>query len=323
VLDEQGACDEEETMARQLAAASPEQAVSQHLLARSLAAKGKSEAAVHEALRLRWAALPAFERKRLEPEETLALQLFTGDFVSAERTAREMEAAAEPSRREADHGRASRHLTNIYLETGRNADAGREAAAFFGRRDAWEPDARAEDYALADNAVPPLLRAWREAGGLSRADLAAKRASWVNGWKQKAPAFYRPYVWVHGFAGLVETEADAREALAELPGYQPLPSFLPFTMGEAAVGHVYLLAGAVDEAIAWLERGTKTCRALDLPVEHTRALLWLGMAREAKHDKEGACSAYKAVLSRWGKPKPKSVTAEKAGERARALSCGG
>jgi serine/threonine-protein kinase len=94
-------------------------------------------------------------------------------------------------------------------------------------------------------------------------------------------------------------------------------------MGEAAVGHTYLLAGLHDEALPWLERGAKTCRALDLPIEHTRALLWLGMARDATHDREGACSAYRTVHARWGKAKPRSVTAEKAAERMRALGCGG
>jgi serine/threonine-protein kinase len=62
---------------------------------------------------------------------------------------------------------------------------------------------------------------------------------------------------------------------------------------------------------------------LEHPVEHTRAHLWLGLLREAKHDKEGACAAYRVVLARWGKAKPPSVTAAKAAERTRALSCGG
>ena len=92
-------------------------------------------------------------------------------------------------------------------------------------------------------------------------------------------------------------------------------------MAEAAVGRTLFLGGRADEGLRWLERGAKTCRALELPVEHTRAHLWLGMAREAMGDKVGACAAYRVVQARWGKAKPRSVTADKAAERLRALSC--
>jgi serine/threonine-protein kinase len=66
----------------------------------------------------------------------------------------------------------------------------------------------------------------------------------------------------------------------------------------------------------------KVCRALEFPVEHTQAHAWLGQAREAKGDKAGACAAYQGVLERWGRAKPRSVTAEMATKRAKLLGCG-
>jgi len=121
----------------------------------------------------------------------------------------------------------------------------------------------------------------------------------------------------------VVTAEDAKDALTALPAYAPLPPYRPATMADAAVGLTFFLAGRTDDALRWLERAARTCRVLDLPVEHTRAHYWLGMAREASGDKEGACAAYRVVRDRWGKAKPRSITAEKAAERLRALSCGG
>jgi hypothetical protein len=50
--------------------------------------------------------------------------------------------------------------------------------------------------------------------------------------------------------------------------------------------------------------------------------LWLGQALEAKGDGRGACDAYGVILDRWKNAKPRSVTLEKAKERAKVLSCG-
>jgi serine/threonine-protein kinase len=323
LFEHQGACGELETMARQLVAASPAQSVAQGLLASALAARGRPEAAVREALRLKWAALPEMERRPAEREDTLALALLAGDFVAAEQLARAQEAAAEPSPREGDHGRVARKLGYILAETGRLPEAGRVAEAYLGRHDAWEPDPRSEDFALAGDATPTLLSLALRAGKLSRGDFTQRRTEWARAWERKVTRDFRAYVWAHGFAGTVETADDAREALAALPGYEPLPTFFPKTLVEAFIGNTFLLGGRTDEALTWLERATKTCRVLELPVEHTRAHLWLGMAREAAGDKAGACAAYKVVRDRWGKAKPRSVTAEKAAERMRGAGCGG
>lgn len=323
LLEQQGACEEQETMARQLVTASPAQGVAQGLLASALAARGRPEAAVREALRLKWAALEEPSRRRVEQEDSLALALLSGDFTRAEQIARALEVAAEPSRRATDHGRVARQLAQIYVEMGRPADAGRVAEAYLGRHDAWEPDPRSEDFALAGDATPSLLAIARSTGKITRADFVARRSEWVRGWDRKVTRDFRAYVWAHGYAGTVESADDARDALATRPAYEPLPTFFPKTLVEASVGLTLLLGGRAEEASPWLERAARTCRVLALPVDHTRAQLWVGMAREARGDKPGACAAYKVVRDRWGKARPRSVTADKALERMRASGCGG
>jgi hypothetical protein len=55
-------------------------------------------------------------------------------------------------------------------------------------------------------------------------------------------------------------------------------------MVEAAAGLTFLLGGRTEEAVAWLLQGTKSCRALAVPLEHTRAHESLGQALETcKH----------------------------------------
>jgi serine/threonine-protein kinase len=322
ILEAQGACDEEEALARQLIAANPTRGLGHEILASALAARGRPEAAVREALKLKWAGLDESERREVEPADTLLLDLLTGDFAAAEQHARAIEARGASSRREADHARPALWLAQIFTETGRLADAAREADAFLSRRDAWQPDPRSEDFAMGKEATPRLLAVTLHAGKLPRQDFAAKRAEWVQRWERKASHDFKGHLWAHGHASTVETADEAREALGALPKYEPLPVFYPHTLAEAWTGQTFFLGGRADDGVKWLERATRTCRALELPVDHTRAHLWLGAAREARSDKEGACAAYRVVRDRWGKAKPRSVTGEKAIERIKALGCG-
>lgn len=54
-----------------------------------------------------------------------------------------------------------------------------------------------------------------------------------------------------------------------------------------------------------------------------RTSLLHGQALEERGEKGRACEVYGAVLARWGAAKPRSVTAEEARRRARALGCEG
>jgi eukaryotic-like serine/threonine-protein kinase len=90
---------------------------------------------------------------------------------------------------------------------------------------------------------------------------------------------------------------------------------------DAEIGRVYLLANLFDDAIPYLRRAVANCEVLQSPFEHTHAALDLGRALERKSDTPGACDAYAKILARWGHAKPRSVTADAARERSKALSC--
>jgi serine/threonine-protein kinase len=189
------------------------------------------------------------------------------------------------------------------------------------RRDAWEPDPRADDFALASDATPLLLTVERNAGTLPREAFAARRDQWTRAWEARISPPFRNYIWLQGYALTVTTVEDAREAIAALERYTPLPPYRIQTLADASVGLTFLLAGDSEKALTWLEQATKSCRALPSPVEHVRAHYWLGQAREAQGDKGAACAAYRVVLQRWGEAKPRALTADKARKRSLALGC--
>jgi serine/threonine-protein kinase len=89
-----------------------------------------------------------------------------------------------------------------------------------------------------------------------------------------------------------------------------------------AIGHTLLYGGEVDKALPWLERAAHICFSHhgDLFAQ-MRARLELGQALEQKGDAKGACTAYGLITAQWGHAKPRSVTAEQAKQRMKALHC--
>jgi serine/threonine-protein kinase len=136
------------------------------------------------------------------------------------------------------------------------------------------------------------------------------------------PPYFAGYRWAHGYADVASSDEDAREALAALPAYAPIPGYWFHAPSESGIGRTHLLAGRVDEAIGWLRRAAGKCRALREPFEDTRAHFDLGRALEAKGDRAGACAEYGVVVDRWGKARPKSVTADVARARMKTIKCG-
>jgi serine/threonine-protein kinase len=320
---QQGACDEVEALGRRIAAVDPEDAYGPQTL--SLGVAGRvALPALREVLAQKHARLSAARRAHAELRDAAHVAALAGDFSEAERQARALVKLVEGVRQQAPHGMAARLLAWILLETGRDREAADVAAEFLDKRDAWEPDPRAEDFALAEDATVALLAVQRRAGRLSDAAFDRDRAAWLSGWKAKASPEMRGYLWLHGFgspAAIVETRAEAERALAALAAHAPLPAFRPFTLTEAGEGVTLALAGKHADAAARLAQATRTCRALDFPIEHTRAHHWLGASREALGDTAGACDAYRVVLDRWGHARPRSVTADRARARVLALRC--
>jgi len=195
------------------------------------------------------------------------------------------------------------------------------ARDYLSRRAAWIGNPRAEDYAVAADVVPAMLAAEARAGIVDPATFGAKRGEWLARWEAELPSAYLHTLWVQGLASIARTPRDATAALDALPRFGPPHGFSPLALDDADRGRVYFLAGRVDEAIAPLSAAARTCVALSHPIAHTRAVATLAAALEAKGDRAAACAAYAAVLQRWSRARPRSVTAENARTRSSALNC--
>jgi len=326
-----GACDAMEGTARRMIAASAPPHAGYGALAEALAARGASLTSVHEALRqaeqgldaLPASVVPEAYRKRKKIVHQAVLAQLEGDFDAALRLAGEYGQTLEGSRQQSERGAFARVLAELHLEVGNDAEAGRVALDFLDRRDAWEPAPGAEDVAMAGDATPFLLLTAVRTGAMTRVDFEVQREAWRRAWRARMTPVTKNFLWLHGYAAMVDSADDARAALAALPQYQPLPPFRPEARVDAEVGRTFLLAGRAVDAVTWLERATATCYLLGRPMQHVHAVLALGDARAAKGDKAGACAAYGEVLARWGKAKPRSTSAEQARAKREALGCGG
>jgi serine/threonine-protein kinase len=127
-----------------------------------------------------------------------------------------------------------------------------------------------------------------------------------------------PRIWLSAYAGAASTPEDAEEAVAAMP--KDTPRAPPTAAARAALGEVLRLKGALGDALPLLESAYRACMTIEDPPWHVFAAMHLAEAREASGD-VGACEAYRTVLDRWGGAKPRSITAEAARARYRALGC--
>ena len=245
--------------------------------------------------------------------------LITGDFVAGRTLAEQAEALADsdvhtPFR---DHLLPALILAGIARETGDDVQAFRVAWSFVSRSDAWSKSTQGD---AGVDASLLLARLSVRAGALSQADFAARRAAWLE--DERRNVAQSGLTWTYAFAAPAETKAEAEEALAALPAYQPLSSFTYYVgIPDAEIGRTYLLAGQPDAAIRHLTKAVATCSAFRHPFAHTQAALHLGEALESKGDTAGACAAYAKVIARWGQAKPRSISAERARARSKVLAC--
>jgi serine/threonine-protein kinase len=129
-------------------------------------------------------------------------------------------------------------------------------------------------------------------------------------------------VWITHHAWNVTTAAEARDALAALPAFEPLG--YPKWHSGGAVGRVQFLAGKLDDAVTTLRRSARECDGLNGvngQIHWIQDRGFYGQALEAKGDVAGACAEYAFVLARWGRAKPRSKTADLVRDRAKALKC--
>jgi serine/threonine-protein kinase len=317
LTEQTGDCAGEEEQARSLTLKSTDEGYD--WLADALASEDKPVEAVREALRLEAQHMPKDAVEFRAASGAVQLALWQGDFASAERLTADVERIASTVATEEEHAYATGPLVLAYLESGRAADARRAAEAFLARRASWTVSTA---YTLSglQRTVIPLMFAARLAGGAPAAEVRAARDAFLHDWTARLPPGQTHQAWLATFA-YVATPEDAREAIAVLPDYSPLPAYRGATLWRAVEGRVRLLAGDVAGALPLLEQGAGVCLALSHPVERVRAQLDLGEAREASGDRDGACKAYASVIAHYGGAKPRSVTAERAKARAAHLAC--
>jgi serine/threonine-protein kinase len=248
--------------------------------------------------------------------------ILSGDFDAARDRLGSVAAlvAAFPDQRW--HALVALLRSNAALESGRPLDAGKIAMEYLRRRGSWAEEPWGA-FPPPEDLTARLLLVARSAGLVSREDFEKERRGWLESVAAKAPAWSRPRVWVYGYAAASESADDAIAALAEQPSYGTLPPFVPWYtfLGDAYVGRAYVLAGRASEALPYLRHATRSCMAVFDPFEHTRARLSLGEALGAIGENDEACAAYGEVLARWGRARPRSVTAERARALRAALRC--
>jgi serine/threonine-protein kinase len=319
--EQQGRCEEEEADVRTWLSRDPDDWYAYQWLGRALAAEGKPADAVRTALEQKWVRIEADKRSAREAIDRALLDLVAGDFAAAEKRllALEQSLASEPGAQA--HAEPSALLLRIAEETGRPDQTREIAEGFLARRDAWAAPHRVDDVSIFLDPVPEMLGALSRTGALSPVQLEDRRGEWLRTWNAKTAGPYKGYLWIAGWAVPATTVQQASDALSALADYGALPTFTPTITAMGYVGRVYRLAGRTSEAVDALRRGVASCTLLGEPIAHTRAWLELGLALEAQGDRAGACEAYGVPIARWGRAKPRSVTAEHARARAAALGC--
>jgi serine/threonine-protein kinase len=316
----EGNCRRVEQDAQRILAHDPSSDVGYYVLAQASYAEGRSLEAVRELLRERVARLPAALQSRFETWHVWALDVLTGDFDAARDRSRDLERSIAPDADRRLHARAAYWWTSASLESGRAQEAAAGAREFLLRKDAWIAEPRGEDFSILRDLTPRLLLAERSGGLLTSSAFEAERTKWVELWERSVNPESRPFIWLHGYAAIVESPDDARRALARAADFG-IPRYTPYTLGDAFIGGTYYQAGQITEALPYLQRAARSCVALEVPYEHTQVQLLLGQALASLGRRDEACAAYGVVLARWGHAKPRSVTADKARILAKSIGC--
>jgi len=315
-----GNCARIEQDAQRILAHDPGSDVGYYLLASASYSQGRSLEAVRELLHARVARLPDALKPRYEAWHLCAFDVLTGDFDAARERARALERSTTPDADRRLHARAAYWWTSASLESGRAPEAATGARAFLVRKDAWMAEPRGEDFSILRDLTPRLLLAERRGGLLSPEAFETERAKWIELWERSVAPGSRSFLWLHGYAAVVETRDDAERALARA-GQFGIPHYTPYTLGDAFIGTTYYLAGRTTDALPYLQRAARSCIALEVPFEHTHVHLVLGDALASLGRRDEACAAYNVVLTRWGHAKPRSITADKARAAATTLGC--
>jgi len=288
-------------------------------LASALLGRGAPTDSVAEALRIHLRLLPEAERRQRSPLHAYAEAVLRGDLEAADEALRTWDASlAEESAREA-RVQPAVYRASLLVEMGRPDEAAAVARQTLSRLEGWTENPLGRFHSSRMWFANLLYRT----GHLSHGDLHARRSEWLAAvgdqlvGRQARDSHHIRWMVAYGTGATAE---DATFALTQLPSSLRLPRDNERNPAfEKAVGRVYLAAGHPREARQWLELASRSCGAATAPRGAIRLAWLLGRAREETGDVTGALEAYTVVLRRWGSARPRSVTAEAARERVRAI----
>jgi serine/threonine-protein kinase len=284
-------------------------------LARALHAEGAPRPSVEEVLARRWSLVPEPARAQAELWDRALLAVLDGELARGEELARDFDAGLHNSADSYDHAEPYRLRVNLLMEMGRMKDAAIAATNFLSRVAGWGTYPFAPDPTIGF--YEPLYRA----GDMTKADLDAKRADWVERERRRAAeghAARDPWTtWATVFGGFAETRDEALDALARVPPERPVDARSGLVV-DFALGKTYALAGRPDDARIYLGRVVASCETFDAVTVIARAHLLLGELDEAKGDRAAAKAHYQKLIDTW----PKAATSRtwrRASERLAAL----
>jgi serine/threonine-protein kinase len=237
------------------------------------------------------------------------LPLVQGDFDEATRVSTDFARGIAASRSEYEHFPPWASAVLALTEEGELTRAADIATEYLAHRSAWkDPCPYCEASMLAAAARGARIKPQAAAEGLARA-FQTDLAEGID----PAPA------WAETYAFAAWTPAEARAALAKLDelGFESPPRWY-----QGSSMKVFLLGGRVDRVRATLESHASRCtQAFENPFLAQRERLFLGELHQHDPTPAAACAFYAKILLRWGHAKPRSVTADEARARERALGC--
>ncbi len=315
-----GRCKEVERDAQRLISINPEGPGGFFSLAQAGFALGQAPDGVLESLKMEWKN-QGDDAAWSEAGDRSCLAALTGDAPALERALDAMDRISDEGRDAWQHMNAAWTRAETFTEFGSPDRAAEVARAFLERRSAWQEDPGLDLQAIAFDVLPMMSKVAQLGGKVSKEEFERRRDGWVSSWKARLSPGMHGYLWIYGHAQTATTPDEARAALAALPPYLPLPPERQLFIADAAIGHVYVMAGKPAEAVPFLQGASSRCDVFEDPFAYVHASLWLGEALAETGKKDEACRAYDRVIHAWSGFGAKSVTLREARAKALALAC--
>jgi hypothetical protein len=269
---------------------------------------------INQALQQRWALADPGQRRVTELDDLSRVDLATGRFDRARQRLAELGRVLVADPDGSRHDRRLGRLVELLLETSQAQTAARVAEQYLASNQVLSNDEE-----TSWQTRPRMWWAMHRGNRLGADGLRARIAGWLR--EQKThPRLGTSPGWPLIAAFDVETEAEAREALATLPIRGDPPDTLG-PISAAALGRLYVLTGRSSEAFPYLRSAAATCRVFFDTRQLMLANYYLGRAFEDVGHPAQACAAYAVVLGRWGNARPPSRAAAAARLRHQALHC--